>query len=42
MKNLINLIKKYGRKSGNLIDKKPQKLDEKTRKKINYLLFYSR
>ena len=35
-------MKKQGRKSRDTIDKKSRKLDKKTRKKTDYLLFYKR
>ncbi len=42
VKNLLNLIKKWERKPEELIDKKPSKLNEKIKKKTDYLLFYKR
>ena len=39
-KNFLNLMKKRGRKPlGVLINKKPPKLNEKTKKKIDHLYF---
>lgn len=38
MKNLLNSIRKQERRLGDLIDKKPPKLDKKMKKKTDYLL----
>ncbi len=34
-------MKKRGGKTGGLINKKPSKLNEKTRKKTDHLMFYT-
>lgn len=40
MKNLLNLIRKQKRKLGDQINKKPSKLNEKTKRKTNHLFLY--
>ena len=42
MKNFLNSIKKQGRKSKELINKKPLKLNKKTKKKIIIYYFYKK
>ncbi len=39
VKNLLNLMRKRGRKPGETINEKPSKLNEETRKKTDHLLF---
>ena len=41
MKKSPQLDKKIKRKTRNLINKKPLKLDKKMKKKMDYLLFYN-
>ncbi len=42
VKNLLNLMRKRGGKSGGLINKKALKLDEELKKKTDHLLLYKR
>ncbi len=37
-KNLLNSMRKRGGKTGDLINKKPHKLDKETKRKTNHLL----
>lgn len=42
VKTFLNSMRKWRRKSRDLINKKPLKFDEKIKKKINHLLLYKR